>query len=400
MLTISRGLAAALLVLGLAGTAMVSAQAPKKEEPKKTADPKDPKAKAKEEARERSVGFGTSDGLSLSGYWFQGTATDKQQPDAVMMFPSPDGKVNDAWIALAKSLSEKNFSVLLFDWRGVGANGVEGAGSRILEDKDKFWKEPFNGNMLMRSKKIIEDKGLDWKQLRSASVSKMNYKHFMLNDLLAARFFLDQQNDAGRCNTNRIWIVSEKDGASAGLGFIAAEFQRNSIYDPKQNVFDVNDQFKPAGKDYAGFVALSLGAPGNMTATGDAIFRGALPANGNQNVLSAMEHLESRLAMVMINQKGTGGGAMAVVRKAAPKVRTDEMKERFKYLQEFETKAAKVPTGIDLIDPADSFKVKETLMRAMVELSKDRQNFGKTTTNRDAAKIVNVPRFEVEKFLR
>src|SRR5688572_16374889 len=128
MRTLLRGLAGALLILGVAalgtGPDGLSAQDKKKAVPGK--DPKSPVAPPavkppaedplKKDAKEKTVGISTSDGLSLNAYWYQGTAADKNPPDAVLMFPAPGNKVNDQWIGLAKALSEKNFSVLLFDW--------------------------------------------------------------------------------------------------------------------------------------------------------------------------------------------------------------------------------------------------------------------------------------------
>src|SRR5688572_20839732 len=211
MTVLLRGLLTGLLVIGLAvlGAApdRMTAQ-DKKTEPK--ADPKDV-AKAKDELRQKSVSFATSDGLALNGYWFRGVGIEKQRPDAVMMFPAPGNKVNDAWIGLAKTLSEKNFSVLLFDWRGLGMNSAETAGSRILEDRVKFWNEPYNRELLKNSQKTIEDKGLDYKNLHTRTQGQYKFKDWMLNDLVAARYFLDRKNDDGQCNTNRVWIVTERD---------------------------------------------------------------------------------------------------------------------------------------------------------------------------------------------
>ncbi|HKA07752.1 MAG TPA: hypothetical protein VKD71_10880, partial [Gemmataceae bacterium] len=127
MLSLSRHLLAGLVIAGLAAFA-TDLRAQDKKDPKKDApgakkDPppaakKDEKKEMKKDDGDRRVGFATSDGLSLNAYWFQGTGLEKHRPDAVMMFPAPGNKVTDAWIDFAKALSEKNFSVLLFDWRG------------------------------------------------------------------------------------------------------------------------------------------------------------------------------------------------------------------------------------------------------------------------------------------
>jgi len=249
MKALLRGLCGGLLLVGLAvlGAAPGGLSAQDKKDPKTDpkVDPKKAPAAVVPELRDKSVGFTTSDGLNLQGYWFQGAALDKQRPDAVMMFPAPGNKVTDTWIILANELSKNNFSVLLFDWRGCGMNAPDTAGSRILENKVRFWNEPYNKQLLTGSQRLIEDKGLDYKTIVGKNQGTYRYRDFLANDLLAARFYLDKQNDNGKCNTNRVWIVTEKDGAQLGLGFIATEFSRNSLYDPKQNVGDANKQFRP-----------------------------------------------------------------------------------------------------------------------------------------------------------
>jgi hypothetical protein len=403
MLSLYRGLLAGFLVAGLAALCyapsdMVAQDAKDK---KDTKDAKD-KEKAKEDIKEKSVGIATSDGLSLNGYWFQGTGIEKQRPDAVMMFPAPGGKVNDSWIALAKALSEKNFSVLLFDWRGMGMNGPDGIGqgSRIFSEKDEFWKERYNGTLLMNIKATVEKNGLDWaKVLSTKSNGSMRYRDFMLNDLMAARFFLDKQNDAGRCNTNRVWIVSEKEGAHLGLAFVASEFQRHTIHLPKKTTADIAPPFKGAGKDYAGIMALSYS--GSNSPTASMVYKNALPSIGaNDEVKKAKEHLEERLAMVlMYSKKETGGQSNGLMRSVGVAGSEDEMKKKFKYPKEFDIKAMKPISGIDMIDQNDSFGVKAYIVKAMVEISKV-QNFGKDPTERDAAKTTEVPRIAIEKFNR
>ena len=196
----------------------------------------------------------------------------------------------------------------------------------------------------------------------------------MLNDLMAARFFLDKQSDAGRCNTNRVWIVSEKEGTQLGMAFIATEFQRNSIYNPKENRFDTVVPTKPAGKDYAGIVSLSYSG-NNPTAA--MIYRNALPSIGaNDRVKDARNHFEDRLAMVMMYSKQEGGSnSMRLINSVGVGGTEKDMKEKFKYPKEFEIKMKPI-SGIEMIDPMDSFGVKEFVVKAMVEISV-KQNYGK-----------------------
>ncbi|MSR54954.1 MAG: hypothetical protein EXS09_16955 [Gemmataceae bacterium] len=399
MLSLCRGLVAALLLAGLAALCMDPANVGAQ-------DKKDPKGKtAKEEVAERGVSVPTSDGLALKGYWFQGTALDKNRPDAVMMMPAPGNKINEQWIWLAKALSEKNFSVLLFDWRGCGLNGTAangGSGVGILDDRTKFWNEPYNGMLLMKSKALIEKNGIDYKAVSAApDVRGARYRDFMfMNDLQGARFYLDKQNDDGKCNTNRIWIISEKDGSHLGLAFVAAEFQRHTKYFPGGNLFDIKEKIVPAGKDYVGMMALSYSTSGFASPSASKIFSNALPTLGaNDLVKDARDHLKDRMAMVLMSKKGDGGPSRALLNTVGVSATVEAtLRDLYKYPKEFDIKAMKPISGIDLIPVDDSFKVKEYVIEAMVAISKKSPTGKGTPSDRDASKTFTAPRFPIEKF--
>ena len=412
MRTLFRGLAGALLILGVAalgtGPDGLSAQ------DKKDVKGKDPKTPVvvvppakkadedplKKDAKERTVAFKTSDGLALNGYWFQGTAADKNPPDAVLMFPAPGpgGKVNDAWIGLAKALSEKNFSVLLFDWRGCGMNAAETAGQRVIDSRELFWKEQYNLSLLKASRSTIEDKGLSYNSIINKSSGTMRYRDFLFNDLLAARFFLDKQNDNGKCNSSRIWIVTEKDGGQMGLAFIAAEFPRNSIYDPKGDPFAVGKQFNSGGKDFVGLTVLSYA--GN-NASANAVYNNAFKFMNGDMPKEARDHLERRLAMIMVHGKKEGAAASnSVLHQVGARGDAEALKNNYKYLREMDnSKAGGTLSGIGLIDPMDTFGAKKTIVETMVGVSKVHPS-GKDKLEREANKMTYTPRFEVEKLGR
>jgi len=401
MLSLSRHLLAGLVIAGLAVcTTSVGAQDkkdPKKDPPKKDPPPaakKDDKKDLKPDDGDKTVAFGTSDGLSLKAYWFQGQTLEKHRPDAVMMFPAPGNKVTDAWIDLAKELSKKNFSVLLFDWRGCGMNGPD-AGARIFDNNQAFWAETFNTKLLGSRKRAIEDKGLDFRQIANRSEGSLRYSDFMLNDLTGARFYLDRMNDNQKCNTNRCWIVSEKDGAQLGMAFIATEFHRNTVYSPKPTPGQ-GIQVRPAGRDYAGLVALSYSRDNTSAST---IFRNALPATAGGAMKEVKDHLETRLATSLIFSKKEGpSNSRSLINLLGASGTEEQMKKNFKYLREIDVKDKPI-TGIGMIDSMDSFAVRKTMVDDMVGISKA-QPFGKDSTDREANKMLTIPRFQVEGFNR
>jgi hypothetical protein len=405
MRSLLRGMAGAALVLGLAalltGPDGLSAQ-DKKKDPKgkdpKSAVPAPPvkKDEARTDDKDRAtVGISTSDGLSLNAYWYQGTAADKNPPDAVLMFPAPGNKVNDAWMGLAKALSAKNFSVLLFDWRGCGMNAADTAGQRILAEKELFWREPYNNILLKQSRASIEDKGLDYKSIHLRAQGNIRYRDFFLNDLLAARFYLDRQNDNKKCNSSRIWIVTEKEGGHMGLAFVASEFPRNSIYDPKFQVL-AGTQFKSAGKDFVGMTVLSYSS-GSSSISG--IFNTALKILPAEPARDARDHLERRMAMIMVHGKKEGPGASrSALSLVGAGGDAEALKKNYKYLREIDnSKAGATLSGIGLIDPMDSFGVKKDIVEAMVGVSKALPG-NKDPYDREANKMTIIPRFKVEAY--
>jgi len=406
MRSLLRGLAGAGLILGLAalgtGPAGLSAQDkkdPKGKDPKTAAPapaPKPPEGK-KDDKDRTTVGISTSDGLSLNGYWYQGQALEKNPPDAVLMFPAPGNKITDAWMGLAEAMSKKNFSVLLFDWRGGGLNAADTAGSRILADKERFWMEPFN-LQLLKPQRPYEDKGLDYKQIVQKNNQRIYYKDFLFNDLLAARFYLDRQNDNKKCNSGRIWLVTERDGGQMALAFIASEFPRNSIYEPKGNQLDTARQFRSAGKDIVGMTVLSY-AGGNPSAS--AVFNNAFREIAGAPARDARDHLEHRLAMVLVHGKKEGAsGSKSALSLAGAGGDEEALKRSYKYLREIDnSKQMKAVTGIDLIDPMDSFGVQKTIIDSMVGISKVLPG-NKDPLDREANKMTIIPRFPADRLGR
>jgi hypothetical protein len=401
MRSVLRGLAGGLLALGIAaltpGPGKLAAQAKKDPAPAKK-DPapvKKPDDKARDDAKEKTVGITTSDGLSLNAYWYQGNALEKNPPDAVLMFPAPGNKVTDSWIALAKALSEKNFSVLLFDWRGCGMNAADSAGPRILENKDAFWREVYNSKLL-KPQRTYEDRGLDFTKIIGKSEGNYRYRDFLFNDLLAARFYLDKQNDNKKCNSGRIWIVTEKDGGPMALAFIASEFLRNSMYNPKVQFGELVNQVRVAGKDFVGVTVLSYGS-GPSSGLASAVFNNAKRQLGGPQLRDADDYLEHRLAMIMVYGKKEGKENS---RSAFSQVKAggddETLKKNYKYLREIDnSKLAGAVSGIGLIDPMDSFGAKSNIQEAMVGVSKALPT-NKETLERDANKMTVYPRFPAE----
>jgi hypothetical protein len=275
--------------------------------------------------------------------------------------------------------------VLLFDWRGCGLNGPN-RGLRLFDDDDEFWDESFNSKYAPRS---ATRQGLDYKTFST------RYRDFLLNDLAAARFFLDKQNDDQKCNTNRIWLVSEGQGAHLGLAFIASESFRYSIF-KKNNLAEIQEP-RNAVKDYAGLVALSYAG---YNPTAGAVLRTSLVNKGHSVAgQEGKTHLANRLAMVMIYGKKEGASASRAALGQFIRGSEMQLKQHFKYTKELDTsKAEKSVSGAELLTEVDTFGARDYLIRALVEISKDKQDFGKERTKRNVAEMTTVPRFPIETY--
>jgi hypothetical protein len=58
---------------------------------------------------------------------------------------------------------------------------------------------------------------------------KSGYWPVLFNDLVAARFYLDQQNDAQLCNSSTIFVIGAQEGAGLGMGWMAHEYDRTTV---------------------------------------------------------------------------------------------------------------------------------------------------------------------------
>jgi hypothetical protein len=84
----------------------------------------------------------------------------------------------------------------------------------------------------------------------------------MVNDVIAARRFLELKNDAGELNTNSIFVLGAQEGAALGLLFTFEEFTRTYTlgFVPLQS----NGTTHNAGDDLAGAIWLSLSLRPNL----------------------------------------------------------------------------------------------------------------------------------------
>ncbi|MGF1579904.1 MAG: alpha/beta hydrolase [Gemmataceae bacterium] len=155
----------------------------------------------------KKVTIKTIDGVRLEGTWYSRNRT---SPVVLMLHGIGSDSSNNGWQALAKTLHKKDFAVLSLDLRGHGES------TNI--DKEAFWSSN-NSRLFQRLKGAPESK-ISYKQFRS------DYFPYIVNDIAAAKAWLDKRSDEGWCNSASLLLVGEKTGATLGARWLLSEWNR------------------------------------------------------------------------------------------------------------------------------------------------------------------------------
>ncbi|MCX7701861.1 MAG: alpha/beta hydrolase [Gemmataceae bacterium] len=184
--------------------------------------------------KKRDVSFLTLDGMELKGTFYP---SPRGGSPVVLFIHKIGGKRTDGeWDALATTLQDKGYAVLSFDLRGHGSS------TRIAKP-ELFWSARFNQVHLARYDPKKKTLGL--------TDFRTSYLPYLVNDIVAARQFLDNENDSGAINTSNIVVIGAEDGAALGFFWIVSEFRRGPLYLPSRgNLFDL--QILPSGPETAG----------------------------------------------------------------------------------------------------------------------------------------------------
>jgi pimeloyl-ACP methyl ester carboxylesterase len=166
------------------------------------------------------VTFKTFDGVTLSGKLYAGGGAGGKKDGTVLLIPSFDlakggGMQQQGYDDLAKSLQKEGYTVLSFDFRGFGDSKTV--------DAVAYWKHPFNQLHRTRKPKVVTGKypeQIDHKDFKG------KYTDYFVNDIAAAKTFLDQENDNKTCNTSNLIVVGAGYGATLGAMWVANECRR------------------------------------------------------------------------------------------------------------------------------------------------------------------------------
>jgi hypothetical protein len=184
------------------------------------------------------VQFETADKVELHGTFYP--CSKAKAPCVIFLHKIGGNRQQKGWDELAEALT-KDFAVLSFDFRGHGDS--------TTVEPSAFWMAP-NNNLI---------KGANKKP------NKINYKDFppqyypvLANDVVAARRFLDQQNDAGACNTSNIIIIGAEEGAAIGALWMYTEAERYRMVRNAFGRFIPDPMGKTEGDDIASAIWLSI----------------------------------------------------------------------------------------------------------------------------------------------
>ncbi len=181
------------------------------------------------------VTFETVDEVELQGTFYPSNQGMKA-PCVLMLhdLSSNNGSVAwNEWATLTATLQKNGFAVLQFDFRGYGKSTTV---------HPAFWKAPDNGKIRGANLRKSE---IHYRDLPAS------YLPVLVNDIAAARRFLDSQNDAKQCNSRNLILIGAQEGATLGALWLATEWQRRP---PRQNGLNL----PPYGEDVAAAVWLSI----------------------------------------------------------------------------------------------------------------------------------------------
>ena len=192
------------------------------------------------------VSIPTFDGMELSGTFYPAIGGNK---DAVVLClhdfsHRKGGGSHGEWDHLAAKLQKEGYSVLTFDFRGFG-------GSKSVSPD--FWKVSPNQKLKgFRGAKSADS--IDQKEFPAV------YYSYLINDIAAARAFLDRKNDSRDLNTSNLIVIGAGQGATLGALWAAAEMHRQRDLTPQDPLgrFVVPKLDDPEGKDIGGCIWLTI----------------------------------------------------------------------------------------------------------------------------------------------
>jgi pimeloyl-ACP methyl ester carboxylesterase len=195
------------------------------------------RADAQEKKAGEDIQFETADKVEIHGRYY--ASPKPKAPGVILLHNIGGNRQQEGWDKLAEAL-HKDFSVLSFDFRGHGDSTTV---------NPVFWRTSANG-MIKGS---------------ARQPSKISYKDFpdayypmLVNDIAAAKRFLDQQNDANTCNSSNVVLIGAQEGGAVGALWLFTEWQKQRLIVNNFGIAVPDPQGKLEGEDIAAAIWLSL----------------------------------------------------------------------------------------------------------------------------------------------
>jgi pimeloyl-ACP methyl ester carboxylesterase len=169
----------------------------------------------------KRVDIQTFDGVTLGGNFYPSNGGKKDA--VVLLLHDFDLKAGgschqDGWDKLAEHLQNEGYDVLSFDFRGFG-------------DSTKVNEKVFWSRAMQHNTQFVKARPAAGKFPSAISYKDFNphYYRFLVNDIAAAKTFLDERNDAMELNSGNLIIIGAGQGATLGAMFLASECRRCRI---------------------------------------------------------------------------------------------------------------------------------------------------------------------------
>jgi hypothetical protein len=193
----------------------------------------------------KKMRFTTVDGVEISCTWRPG-GKDKAtvmllHALAVDKNTKGEDSHKKGWDNLAKALADKGHAVLSFDFRGHGDS--------TTVDPKVFWAPLFRNRTFVRPSNNPNQ--LLFKQIPAT------FYNSLVNDIAAAKAFLDRRNDAGECNSSNLVLIGAETGATLGAIWMNSEWQRWELF-PQGVGLQPTAAKTPEGKNIIGCLWLSI----------------------------------------------------------------------------------------------------------------------------------------------
>jgi hypothetical protein len=171
--------------------------------------------RAQNDANRKQVKFTTADGVEIVGTFFPGA---KKEGCVLLLHPIGKGENSHkpGWDDLATALQKKGFAVLSFDFRGHGDS--------TTVEPEKFWSAAFPQNRLYAPPAKVNPEQISVEQFKPA------YYPILINDIAAAKSYLDRKNDAGEVNTSALVVIGAETGATLGAIWLNSEWYRYKFF--------------------------------------------------------------------------------------------------------------------------------------------------------------------------